>query len=168
MEGELPLNRREDNILVKKLLCTAVLLFGATALRADVFSFSYSGTTLFGSTSVTGTVIATALLPNTYTITDLYGTRKGVSVSDPGTLLNGSFIYSGSSSSGLFTFLSPSSSYTVAFNGGAYTENVIIGGNNFTISRVPEVATLSLLFTMGLGVWLLARKLPSNNKTPLS
>jgi hypothetical protein len=169
MEGELPLNRAEDNILVKKLLCTAVLLFGATALRADVFSFSYAGTFFGNTVSATGTVIATATLPNIYTITGLSGIRNGVSISAP-SINKGSFIYSGSSSVGSFNFLlNGSGSDLLSFSGGLYTESGVTGtniGNNFSIRSVPEAATLSLLFTMGLGVWLLARKLPS--KTPLS
>jgi hypothetical protein len=175
LEGELPAGIAEDNILVKKLLCTAALLFGATALRADVFSFSYAGTTLSGSpVSATGTVIATAVptataigtvLGSLYTITNIYGTRNGVSISAP-TGAIGSFIFSGSSSSGTLNFLVNKQSDAVAFTGGVYSEAglsplTVSVGKNFSISRVPEAATLSLLFTMGLGVWLLARKLPS-------
>ena len=41
--------------MIKQLVCATVLLLGATVLRADVFSFSYSGM----GVSLTGTVTAT-------------------------------------------------------------------------------------------------------------
>ena len=151
--------------MIKNLLCTAVLLFGATALRADVFSFSYAGTTtLLGSVSATGTVIATASLGGLYTISDIYGTRNGVSISAP-TINMGTFTYGGSLIAGTFNFLVNKQSDAVAFLGGGYAEAglnpLTVSAGKISISSVPEAATLSLLFTMGLGVWLLARKLPS-------
>jgi hypothetical protein len=161
--------------LIKKLLCTAVFLLSATALRADVFSFSYAGTFFGNTASTTGTVTATAGSGGGYTITDLSGTRNGISISDPSTE-KGSFTLIGSSAFGSFNFLLNGSSSridNVLFAGGVYTESGTTGlniGNTFSISRVsdtshvPETATLSLVFTMGLGVWVLARKLPK--KTP--
>jgi hypothetical protein len=57
---------------------------------------------------------------------------------------------------------------TVTFSGQTYVEAGLPGassGKTFSISRVPEPATLSLLLAMGSGVWILARKLPSRKRS---
>jgi Na+/H+ antiporter NhaD/arsenite permease-like protein len=97
-EGELPPLTPEVSSVLKKLVCTTVLLFGATALRANIFSFSYAGVGL----SAAGTVTASAL-----------AAKDPKDPKDP------------------------------------------------KVTSVPEPSTLLLLFAMGLGVLVLARKLPS-------
>jgi hypothetical protein len=157
--------------MIQNLMCTAVLLMGATALRADVFAFSYAGTFLGNTASVTGTLTATSVVPGVYTVTNLSGTRDSVSISDS-SAGSGGFIYGGASGVGTLTFLLnglSSKSDVVAFAGSGYTEIGATGmnvGNTFSIRSVPEPATLSLLFAMGFGVWVLARKLPSK-RTPV-
>ena len=86
--------------MLKKLVYTTVLLFGATALRSDVFSFSNVGV----GVSAGGTVTASAL-----------AAKDPKDPKDP------------------------------------------------KVTTVPEPSTLLLLFTMGLGVLVLARKLPSKS-----
>ena len=72
--------------------------------------------------------------------------------------------YAASSSSGNFDFLAGGSSDFLSFTGSSFTEG-IYSGSNFKISRVPEGATVSLLFAMGLGVWAFARKLPTKKQS---
>ncbi|MBZ5623341.1 MAG: PEP-CTERM sorting domain-containing protein [Acidobacteriia bacterium] len=172
--------------MIKQLLCATVFLLGATALRADVFSFTYTGTiSLLGTTttvSETGTLTAnalSALTPDLYTITNISGTRTSTSgkTTDAWTIFDppgaGFFIYSSPSSNSGTIYFSlrgySSNTDTVTFGSGTGTEigpNLVTSGT-FKITRVPEPAVLLLLLTMGLGVWVLARKLPSN-KSPLS
>lgn len=153
--------------MIKQLVCATVLLLGATVLRADVFSFSYSGM----GVSLTGTVTATETLPGMYTVTDIVGTRTGSghtwAISD---LPGGSFLYSDSWGS-MGTFLLGLSGFssgtdTLQFLGGLSVESGSAGASigSFYLGSsvpVPEPATLLLLCTMGLGVWVLARKLPA-------
>lgn len=154
--------------MLGRFLCTAVLLFSATALRADVFSFSYSGTWFGNTVNASGTITATAVIPGIYTITSINGTQNGASMSLVGT---NTFIYSGGSGVGSFGFLMNGMSGhqdSLTFSGNSYTETGYSGtniGSNFKMSTVPEAATLSLLCAMGLGVWVFARKLPSKKQS---
>jgi len=106
-----------------------------------------------------GEITATADGGGFYTITALSGTQNGTNTS----LASGlNFFFDGSSSWGTFDFLLKGSNYALGFAGGDYAD---VGGpaasaGTFTISTVPEAATVSLLLTMGLGVWLFGRKLP--------
>jgi hypothetical protein len=140
------------------------LLMGTTALQADVFSFSYSGS----GVSVNGTITAASLTPGVYTISDISGIRNGKAFDDS-PLGGGSFTYGGPlSSSGTMMFtVGLIGLDTVTFSGRTYAEAGLAGastGNNFSISQVPEPATLSLLLAMGSGIWILARKLPSRKR----
>ncbi len=71
MEGKLRADRQGNNVVTKNLFCATVLVFGATALRADVFTFSYAGAGL----SATGTITATKLALGVYEVTNITGTR---------------------------------------------------------------------------------------------
>src|SRR5258708_7897663 len=73
--GRIARQMRRISTLLKHLMCTTVLLFGATALRADVFSFSYAG----ASVSASGTLTATALGLGAYTVTNITGIRNTTS-----------------------------------------------------------------------------------------
>jgi len=144
-----------------KLLCIAALLLSATGLRADVFSFSYSGTGLLGSVSASGEITASGGSGGNYTITNITGTETGafagsMSVDPFETVLS----YNGSS--GSFEFLIDGLiPVAIAFSGGSFTlDDPIEWGSNFQMVGAPEAGTLSLLVTIGLGVWVLARKLP--------
>jgi len=148
--------------VIKRLLCTGVLLLSATALRADVFSFSYAGV----GVQAAGTLTATLGFLG-YNVTNIYGTRNGTAF-DASPIGAGLFTYSPSSYSGSIAFSLGSLGLlnTVTFSNGDFAEVGLTGvktGTNFSISRVPELATMLLLFTMGLGVWVLARKLPYRN-----
>jgi hypothetical protein len=153
-----------------KLFCTAALLFTATALRAATFDFSFSGAGIPGSVTASGVITATETLPGIYTITGLTGTQNGQNISLDG---SSTFIYSGSSGVGTLEFLVSGGVDTVTFAAGVFSETGVTGldaGTNFTLTDPPSVSeagTLSLLFTMGLGVYLLARKLPSRKHVGL-
>jgi hypothetical protein len=172
MEGELPSEAGGLSTVLRHLLCTTVLLFGATALRADVFSFSYAGV----GVSAFGTLTASAAGGGLYTVTDIVGYRNKVAITDSplgGNL--GAFYYNSSPGTPLlnaggiiFGLNGLTGLDTVYYANGFYQESIValtgVATNNlqtFTISRVPEPATLLLLCVMGLGVWILARKLPS-------
>ena len=94
---------RGGTSVVGRLLFTTALLWGATALRADTFSFSYSGNWFGNVANASGTITATATLPGIYTITGLTGTLNGVAVSLAGTGFT--FIYSGGTGTGNVNFL---------------------------------------------------------------
>src|SRR5690348_3959966 len=85
---------------MKNLLAVFVLLASATALRADVFQFSYSS----GGLIVTGSVTATDLGGDFYEATNLSGTYNGVAITDDPSG-DGSFFYAGSTGAGTFKFL---------------------------------------------------------------
>ena len=145
---------------MKNLLAIAVLFWGATALRADSFVFSYSG----GSLTVSGNLTATPDGSNIFTVNSVTGTSNGTTINDISGD-NGSFYYAGDLSTGSFDFLvNGQTDWVVFFPDGFYIAdgngNKLYTGTNFTISAVPESATLSLLLSMGLGVVVLARKLP--------
>ena len=148
--------------MIKRLLCTGVLLLSATALRADVFNFSYGG-----PSGASGTLITSTLPLGGHRITDLWGTRNGIAISEWS--LGNSFTYvSPSIFGGAFSFNVNGKKGTVSFASSIYTETGVQAlpkiGSNFSLTRsVPEPTTMLLLFTMGLGVWVLARKLPSRN-----
>lgn len=141
-----------------KLLCAVSLLMSASALRADVFQFSYTG--------VTGTLTATATVAGVYTVTDIYGTRNNVGF-DYSPVGMGTFTLNGSTAAGTIKYsLGPSNlPDSVTFAGSVYTETVQgstpVTGNNFSISKVSvsESAGILLFPTMGLGVWILVRKM---------
>jgi hypothetical protein len=168
VEGELP-PRLGVLFMTKYLLCATVLLFGATALQADVFYFSYAGV----GVSATGTLTASALGGGAYKVTDIGGLRNGTAITDtPLTGNLGAFFYGSSPALNagaiMFGLHGLFGTDTVAFLGGRYTE--VIAGlplsssgattlQSFAI-RLPEPSTLLLLFAMGLGVLVLAQKLP--------
>jgi len=152
-------------------MCTTVLLFGATALRADVFSFSYAG----ASVSASGTLTATALGLGAYTVTNITGIRNTTSFNTGATglfyyptsnpLASGGLIAFNPGLSGLAGLLGVTVSYASILGSGYYQETSGITSTRLTsfsiTSSVPEASTLLLLCMMGLGVWILARKLPS-------
>jgi hypothetical protein len=156
------------NHLLKHLLCTAVLICGATALRADVFSFSYAGAGVSASLTLTANSIGSGA----YTVTGITGTRNGKAITN---WLGGIFYYSSGSpfldGGGVFSF--GISGYlgvdTVLYVGGNYEEEMVglptttTTLSSFTMgpSTLPEPSTLLILLTMGLGFWIMARKLPS-------
>src|ERR1700730_7384851 len=80
--------------VIKHLLCTTVLLFGATALRADVFSFSYAG----AGVSAGGTLTAKSPGLGVYTVTSISGLRNGTAISNS-PLGGGAFTYNASTHS---------------------------------------------------------------------
>jgi len=152
----------------KLVLCAVALVVGTTGLRADVFSFSYSGT----GVSVSGTLTATQLGLGSYTVTDISGSRNGT-LFDASPTGAGIFTFGGPlDSSGWLAFSVGSSGVldTVTFSDANFAELGGKGvglstGNNFSITRsLPEAGTVSLLITMGLGVWLLTRKLPCKRR----
>jgi hypothetical protein len=172
---------------MRHLACLALLLVGASASRAAVFSFSYSGVavSVLGThtdVSASGTLTATATTGGLYQVTGITGTRIIGSTDE--TITSSSslgFLYS--SSSGLT--LDPGSAGILAFDlsgitgtdtveyisGVGYEETLVNLGSplasstatltSFTITAMPEPATLLLFLAVGLGVWLLTRKLPS-------
>jgi len=150
--------------MTKWALCAAVFLTSIGGLRADQFSFSYSGS----GVSVKGTVIATASSPGVYTVTNIYGTRNSAAF-DNSPVGGVGFTFNGTSGVGILAFSVGSLGLldTVTFAGGNYAEAGFVGattGNNFSMSRVPEAATLTLLLAMGLGTIALARKLPTRRR----
>jgi hypothetical protein len=160
-----------------------ILLFGGMCLRADVFSFSYSGVSisLSGTQSVSafGTLTANALGGGLYQVTGITGTRDGTAITDPSGDLG--LLYT---SSGGQLGLDPGSAGIIAFDlagmvgtdtveylsGVGYEETLLDLSNplasstahltSFNIVAVPEGSTLQILLALGLGVWILARKLP--------
>jgi hypothetical protein len=148
-----------------KVVRIAFLLWSATALRADVFDFSFSGTYSGNTVSTTGTVTATDVVPGIYTITSISGIQNGVSFSMTGS--GNTLIYSSGSATGTFDLMIKGVGADVlTFAGNTYTETGVTGtniGSNFTMG-VPEASTASLLLAMGLGVWMLARKFPSRKR----
>jgi hypothetical protein len=153
--------------LIRKVVCTACLLWGATALRADVFDFSYSGNWFGNTVNGSGTLTATQVIPGIYTITSISGTQNGIGFSMTGT--GNSLVYSGGTGTGTFDLMIQGLGLDVlTFAGSLYTETGATGtnlGTNFRIvDPVPEVSTVSLLSAMGLGVWLLVRKFPSRKR----
>src|SRR5579863_3237687 len=91
------MTKAEDSTLTKHLLCTAVFLLGTTALRAELFNFSYSGGTGGSAVSFTGTLSATEVGTGVnYNVTDVAGTRNGTAFDDSSA--TGSFKYNGSAS----------------------------------------------------------------------
>ena len=154
----------------KTLICCAALLCSTVALRADVFAYTYTATgskTVTGSGDITATEIGSS---GFYTITALSGVQN---ITNSVSLTQGlNFFYDGSTSYGTFDFLlngSTSSFYALGFANGSYSvayDAVIpVSSGTFNISRVPEAATLTLLLSMGLGVWVLARKLPLKSRS---
>jgi len=155
--------------MIKRLVCVAALLWSATIVRADVFSYSYTGLgTGFGDPlqSVTGSgeITATADGAGLYLITAISGTQNGTSVFlSP---VDNVFAFNGSS--GSFDFLLKGSTYALNFGGGLYSDGFVFpaaASSGFiqistVTSAVPEAATISLLLTMGLGIWVFGRKLP--------
>jgi hypothetical protein len=166
---------------MRHLACLAVLLFGGSALQASVFSFSYSGTELVSGThvSASGTLTATATTGGLYQVTGITGTRVVGSTDE--TITGGSslgLLYSSGSglgldpgSAGILTFgLSGiTGTDTLEYISGLGYEETLLAGlssstanlTSFTITAMPEPATLLLFLSAGLGVWVLARKLPS-------
>ena len=151
-----------------KVVCTAFLLWSATALRADVFDFSFSGTFFGNTVSSVGTVTATEVVPAIYTITSISGTQNGVSFSMTGS--GNTLVYSGGSGTGTFDLMIRGVGEDVlTFAGNTYTETGATGtniGSSFRMgSSVPEGSTVSLLLAMGLGAWMLSRKFPSRKRS---
>jgi hypothetical protein len=164
----------EDSTLIKHLLCTAVLLLGTTALRAELFNFSYSGGTGGSAVSFTGTLSATEEGASVnYDVTDVAGTRNGTAFDDSSA--SGTFKYNGSASKIDLQYSISIYDYDVSSGSPATEVSSILGFCCFTTTNLatlsitdppppglPEPATPVLLLTMGLGVWVLTRKLPSN------
>jgi hypothetical protein len=157
--------------VLKTLIACGTLFLSSAALRADVFAYSYTGTTA-GNHIVSGAGDITATADGSggfYTITALSGTQNNIDTSLTAGL---NFFYDGSVSFGTFDFLlqnNPNGFYALGFSNGsysvAYDAIVPVSTGTFTISKVPEAATLTLLLSMGMGVWLLARKLPLKSRT---
>jgi hypothetical protein len=151
-------------IMTGKVACFAFLFLSATALRADVFNFSFSGNTV----STSGTVTATDVVPGVYKITNISGTQNGVSFSMTGS--GNTLVYNGGSATGTFDLMITGVGMDVlSFAGNTYSETGATGANSGTnfrmASSVPEASTASLLLAMGLGVWILARKFPSRKRS---
>jgi hypothetical protein len=173
MGGELLITTPGRNkLLLKHVLCIAVLVLmcGATALRADVFSFSYAG----AGVSASGTLTADNLGSGVYAVTGMTGTRNGKAITDS---LGGIFYYGSGNpffdKGGIaFTLGDYFGIDTVLYDGGQYLETMFgFPGssttlNTFTVtpSNLPEPSTLLLLLAMGSGFWVLGRKLPTKNK----
>jgi hypothetical protein len=154
--------------LKKHLLYTAVLLCGVTGLRADVFNFSYTGSQL----SASGTLTATLVSGDTYKVTDITGQRNGSTID--GLVSQGSFDYNGSASNVSIVYDLGGIVYYDVSTDGSNTETTSIlgfpvGTKNLTtfsissVNGVPEPTGLLLLLTTGLGVCVMARKLPFKN-----
>lgn len=151
--------------MIKQLLCAVVFLVGSSALRAGTFDFSFAGT---GGVSASG-VLTTTGSGGIYTITGITGTQNGYTISDGSGILT----EAGSSFAVTLDFDLPGSqaeSVTGAVAGSVGTgaeagskTAILTSFSISSVSGVPESATLLLLLTMGLGVWVLVRKLPSQN-----
>jgi hypothetical protein len=141
--------------VVIKVLCAASLLLSASALRADTFNFTYTG--------VTGTVTATLvnpLTPGIYNITNVRGIDNNVSFNS--SLPGGTLTYNASGSTGVMMFVVGGALDTVTFANGTYVDSLSGTASTRGFSLTPAVAeptAILLLLIMGLGVWLLARKL---------
>lgn len=151
---------------VIRYLCSVMLLFGATAIRADVFDFSYSG----GGVNASGMLTATALGLGSYQINTISGSRNSSAIT--GLVSGVSFFYNSPSlTSGSFTFdIGPTVVDNVSFLDGTAQETLYTSpfsfketSVSFSINKasVPEPSALLLLLTMGFGFWALARILPS-------
>jgi hypothetical protein len=154
--------------MMKHFVYTALLLLGSTALRAGEFDFSFSGT---GGVSASGELTTTGS-GGEYTITGITGTQNGAALSDGG----GGLTFLGSN------LLIATITFDLPGNSGELVSYIpgleaLEFGSVFSVlsdvsitpvgsvSGVPEPATLLLLLTMGLGVWVFARRLPSKNTT---
>ena len=137
--------------MLKTLICCAAL-FSATGLRADTFDFSFSGT---GSVQGSGVITATPTLLGEL-VTGVSGTESYGGLFSPATL-TGAVLYSPTSGELIFN------TAVLFFSNNSYSEvglPMSTGTLKIAAVSVPESATLLLLFSMGLGVWLLVRKLP--------
>jgi hypothetical protein len=153
--------------MAKFMLCTAVVLVGCTAVRADTFNFSYSSTGLGGPVNASGTLTAAQFMPGGFEVTSITGDRNGDTIVPPG---GGGVFYWGPNVSGSIYFTLGLSGLldSVTFNNGGYIElgtGGLYSAGNFSIGRsMPEPATLAIFLTMGLGALVLARKMPSNRR----
>jgi hypothetical protein len=161
----------------KSLLCATVLLLSGTAMQAASFTFSYSG----AGVSASGTLTATLVSGNLYSVTSVTGTHTATTGATGTRTISGGggvFYYNGNpllNAGGIAFNLSGLVGLdTVAYIGGLYQEAVVglvgltavastTSLNSFQISAagVPEPSAVALLLAMGTGVFLLARKLPA-------
>jgi hypothetical protein len=171
--------------VIKHILCTAVLVLGASVLRADSFNFLYSGTITNSTTAVSasGTLTTVSLGGGIYEVTAITGKRTvgqtsaGITVSPLGQNL-GLLYYDapGQSSNldgalvfglnGIFGF-----DTLIYLGNNIYQETLLNLGNpgastvanvKMSVTHLPEPATPLLLLTMGLGIWVFMRKRTSN------
>ncbi len=156
--------------------CAAVVLMASAAVRADTFTFSYTST-LGGPVSASGTITATEVLNtgtlDAFQVTSITGTRNAETIVPPE---GGGVLYWGPNVSGsLYFSLFPTGVMdSVTFNNGGYVETgAYVSAGSFSLSRadslsitraMPEPATLALFLTMGLGAFVLVRKLPANKR----
>lgn len=155
----------------KRVLCTIIMLLSSTALRATVFNFSYSGPLILNNVTASGTINATDIGSGNYQITSLTGTRNGVAISDASLANKGAFNYNFDIGSFAFLISGSGVDTVTLLGGGLFTESGVPSatfGFNFSIvdppsPAAPESVTLALLLTMGLGVWLIARKSLARN-----
>ncbi len=157
----------------KTVWCAAVALLSGLALRADTFTFSYTST-IGGPVSASGTITATEVVDagtlQAFQVTGITGTRNSETIIPPD---DGGILYFGPNVTGSlsFTLSGSGNTDTVTFLNGVYAEcggdhcSSYASAGDFTISRsLAEPATLGLFLTMGLGVFLLARRFPSTRQ----
>jgi hypothetical protein len=157
-------------------LCLCMLLLGSPVLRASQFSFSYSGVAdpLLGSpyqVTASGTLTAQSVGNGVYDVTNISGTRNGVTIVDSG-IGNLGILYMtngvlGLGNSGFLEFgLGHGATDTVAYTGSVLEEVLVSTSPSVaTISKfsvtVPEPSTVLIFLTLGLVVWAFGRKLPT-------
>jgi PEP-CTERM motif len=157
----------------------SLLLLGGSVLRADQFSFTYSGeaigiTGMYNVTE-TGTLIATNDGNGLYSVTSISGTRDGDQTISglvsgyPDTFLTSN---SGLLAATLDLSIQGVGTDLIAGGTGLYAETLSssnpfadsAGTGNLSINavtHVPEPSTLLIFLTLGVAVWALGRKLPT-------
>jgi hypothetical protein len=162
----------------------SLLLLGASALHAAQFNFSYSGS----GVTATGTITATNMRGGVYQVTNISGTRDGTQAITglvPGGL---AFLYNGPGGAiglegaGVVEFDIKGVTGYDSFEyiggrgpgrggaGGPWYEEIMFNSRgvptstasltSFKITAVPEPSTPLIFLTLGTLVWALGRKLP--------
>jgi hypothetical protein len=140
--------------LVVVILVGIAALFSVTSARADSFGFTYSGTGVAAS----GTLTTDSLSGGSYLITEISGTRNGQAMTllAPGAFLgNDNLLYPSAPLLDLagFSFIANGIDYNVYFNNSVtpegYFESTLLGVDqtaiSFSVTPTPEPSSLLLL-----------------------
>lgn len=155
--------------LLLSMLLLGSSFLGSSALQAAEFSFTYSGTNVYA----TGTLTAMSEGGGLYEITNITGERNGDTIVESplgnlGVNYTGTGGVLGLESGGAIEFglQNVIGLDTVEYVGGIYeevlasTDPSITKLTTFAVTAVPEPSTLLIFLTLGLAVWALSRKLP--------